>query len=214
MKVILLGPPGSGKGTVAERLCADYSLFHVSPGELLREEVQKLTTIGSQIKKMIDVGALVPPGLVVQMVKLVVSGHSDFLLDGFPRSVEQATLIADMDVDVVILLDVPKEEVIRRLKDRRVCTKGIHGYHLTHLPPKKVGICDVDGTPLIKRQDDDPRIISKRFKVYEQETKPVGDFYFKQKKLLRIDGVGSIDEVYARVKKSLGVVMPIVVKRK
>jgi adenylate kinase len=201
MKMILLGPPGSGKGTVSERLVKDFNLLHVSAGELLREEVQKGTTIGKEIKKFIEKGDLVPNQFVVQMVKLEVNGKNNYILDGFPRSVEQAHDIEDLKIDLVVYLAIEENEVVKRLSDRRTCKKGIHGYHLIYLPPKKEGICDVDGTKLIQRPDDNAVVIKERFKVYNKETAPVVEYYLKKGILVRVDATPLPEKVYEDVKK-------------
>ncbi len=203
MKIILLGPPGSGKGTVSDSLVKDYKLFHISAGELLREEVQKGTTIGRDIKKFIEKGDLVPNQFVVQMVKLEVEGKNNYILDGFPRSVEQAKDIEDLKVEMVLYLAIAEKDVIVRLSERRVCEKGIHGYHLKYLPPKKEGFCDVDGTKLIQRPDDKPIIIKERFKVYNKETAPVVDYYRKKGILFTVDATPAPDKVYEMVKKAV-----------
>jgi len=201
MKLILLGPPGSGKGTISERVEKDYKLYHLSAGALLREEVTKNTTIGKQIKQYIDRGELVPPEFVVQLVKLAVQHKNNYILDGFPRSIEQAEHIIDLKIDLVILLDISQDLVIQRFAGRRVCQTGEHGYHLQTLPPKTPGICDVDKTPLQQRQDDNPDIIKKRFQVYNNETKPLIDYYQKAHLLKKINANGTPDEVYQNVQK-------------
>lgn len=201
MKLIILGPPGSGKGTISELLCTKFRLFHISPGEILREEVKKETTIGREIKKYIDTGHLVPSQLVVEFVKLEIQRRKNYILDGFPRTVEQAEAIQDWNIDHVLYLDLDQEAVVRRLSGRRVCTKGIHNYHLTFLPPQNLGRCDIDGSPLLQREDDQPAVIKERFKVFTVETKPVITYY-KQKGLLRtIDASGTPEEVYAKILK-------------
>lgn len=204
MKIILLGPPGSGKGTVSERLAKEYNLFHISPGELLREEVNKKTAIGTEISKYINKGKLVPDKFVAEMVRLEVKNKKDYILDGFPRSLGQAEQIKDLGINKVILLDVAEEDVIERLSGRRVCAKGEHNFHLKYLPPKKKGFCDFDGTKLIQRKDDRPNVIKQRFKIYRRETEPVVK-YFKRKGILRtINAAQQPDEVYAEVKKVMG----------
>lgn len=203
MKLILLGPPGSGKGTVSERLEKDFRLLHVSAGELLREEVRKETPIGKDIKKYIEKGELVPNKFVVEMMKLEISSRNNYILDGFPRSVEQAKLIEDFKIDLVIYFEVPEEIVIERFAGRRTCSKGNHGYHLKYLPPKKKGICDVDGSPLVQRKDDKPKVIRERFKIYYKETKPLIEYYKKKGILKTVDGTPAPEEVYSNVKKLL-----------
>ncbi|MBU0470196.1 MAG: nucleoside monophosphate kinase [Nanoarchaeota archaeon] len=201
MKIILLGPPGSGKGTVSERLEKDFNLAHVSAGELLREEVKKDTAIGRDIKKFMEKGNLVPNRFVVEMVKLEVNGKDNYILDGFPRSVEQAKLIEGLGIDLVISLEVPEQIVIERFAGRRVCGTGEHGYHLKYLPPKKEGVCDYDGTKLVQRKDDNPEVIKERFRIYHAETQPLVDYYKKKGILKTVDGAPAPEVVYAAVKK-------------
>lgn len=201
MKIILLGPPGSGKGTVSEQLIKDFNLYHISAGELLREEVNKQTTIGKDIQKYIEKGRLVPNHLVVEMVKLEAAGKKNYILDGFPRSVEQAAAINNLKIDLVIYLEIAEKAVIERLSWRRICQRGDHGYHLKYLPPKKQGICDIDGTKLIQRADDNPTVIKERFKVYNKETKRVIEYYKKKGILVTVDATPAPENVYEMVKK-------------
>ncbi|MBU0457299.1 MAG: nucleoside monophosphate kinase [Nanoarchaeota archaeon] len=201
MKLILLGPPGSGKGTVSEKLEKDLNLLHISAGELLREEVQKKTTIGKDIKEYIDRGELVPNKFVVEMVKLEVKNKDNYILDGFPRSIEQAKEIEDLGITLVIYLEVPEKIVIERFAGRRVCKEGTHGYHIKYLPPKKEGICDQDGSPLVQRKDDKPEVIKERFRIYHQETQPLIDYYTKKSILKKVDGALAPEIVYTAVKK-------------
>ncbi|MBI2103220.1 nucleoside monophosphate kinase [Candidatus Woesearchaeota archaeon] len=203
MKLIILGPPGSGKGTVSERLEQEFGFLNVSAGELLRKEAAKKTVNALKIKRTIEAGKLVPNHIVVDMIKKHVKNKRKYLLDGFPRSREQAEAIEDLKIEKVLNLDVKEEVVIERLAGRRVCSQGHHGYHIKYLPPKKAGICDVDGSPLIQRKDDVPSIIKERFKIYHSETEPVAEYYRKKKILLTIDGSGSPEEVYRNVKKAL-----------
>lgn len=199
MKLILLGAPGSGKGTISEVLVNKLHLFHISPGELLREEVRKQTTIGTEIAKYIEKGELVPNKFVVEMVKLEIGKRKEFVLDGFPRSVEQAEEIKDLHVDAVISLEVPEEVVIERFSGRRTCPKCNTGYHLKYLPPKKEGICDKDGEKLIQRKDDNPETIKERFKIYHKETAPLVNYYAKKKMLHKVDASLAPDKVSAAV---------------
>lgn len=203
MKLIILGPPGSGKGTVSEQLEEEFGFLHVSAGELLRNEAKKKTAAAVKIKKTIEAGKLVPNILVIEMIKKHVKNKKKYLLDGFPRSLEQAQAIEDLKIEKVLYLAVPEQVVVERLSGRRVCTQGHHGYHVKYLPPKKTGICDVDGSPLIQRKDDTPSVITERFKIYHAETEPVAEYYRKKGILLTIDGSGSPQEVYTKVKKAL-----------
>ncbi|MBI2668323.1 nucleoside monophosphate kinase [Candidatus Woesearchaeota archaeon] len=201
MIIIIIGPPGSGKGTVSERLAKEFGFFHLSPGELLREEVKKATIIGKEIQRYIEKGQLVPTHFVAEMLKLELKGKKKVVLDGFPRSLEQAESIQEIKIDRVINLDVSEKQVIERFAGRRICSKGTHGYHLQYLPPKKPGVCDEDGTLLVQRQDDKPEVIKQRFNVYHQESRPVLKYY--QKKVQNVDAGKSPDEVYEQVKKIL-----------
>lgn len=203
MKIILLGPPGSGKGTVSERLEKDCGFFHLSAGELLREEVAKKTTIGKEIQSYINKGELAPSKFVVELVKLEVRKKDNYILDGFPRSLEQAKQIEGLKVDAVVLMDVSEEVVIERFAGRRICEKSGHGYHIKYLPPKKAGICDVDGSKLVQRADDKPEVIKKRFVVYHKETQPLINYYEKKKLLHRVDASKKPEDVYNEVKKAL-----------
>jgi len=196
LKIILLGPPGSGKGTVSERLEKVFNLLHVSAGELLREEVSKETTIGKEIKKYIEQGHLVPNQFVVEMIKLDVAEKEDYILDGFPRTVEQAESINDLAIDLVIYLDVPEDIVIERLSLRRMDPETGKIYHLKFIPPPE----DIKNR-LVQRKDDQEEVIKDRFKVYHQETEPLIEYYSNKKLLKRIDGSLPPEEVYQEVKK-------------
>ncbi len=208
MRLIIIGPPGSGKGTVAEKLEREFHLAHISPGELLREEVQQSTRLGQQIKKYINKGSLVPDQFVVEMVKLELGGKKNFILDGFPRTMAQAQAIQDIKVDAVIYLTLPLSKVIERLSGRRVCRAGHHNYHLNYLPPKKKGVCDIDTTPLIQRKDDTPSAVKERFRIYTHETKPVVHYYAQQEVLVTIDAAVAPEKVYSLVKKALKSLSP------
>lgn len=202
MKIILLGPPGSGKGTVSKNLVNDYHATHISPGEILREEVSKETTLGREIKKYIEKGHLVPNKLIVEIIKLEITRKKNFVLDGFPRSLDQAECIKDIPIDFVLYLDVPEKVVIERLSGRRTCAKN-HGYHIKYLQPKKEGICDIDGLPLSKRKDDLPNVIKERFLVYNKNTAPLVEYYKKKDLLIKINASSTPEIVYAEVKKAL-----------
>jgi adenylate kinase len=203
MKLLLLGPPGSGKGTIAERLEKEFHWKHISAGELLREEVAKGTTIGKDIQKVLEQGRLVPNELVNEIVRLEIQGRKHYILDGFPRSLEQAKHIQDITIDLALDVEVSEKEVIARLAGRRICAQGKHSYHFQYRPPKKAGICDYDKSRLIRRKDDRPATIKKRFVVYRKETEPVIRYYQRKGLLQRIDGKGSPEEVYRNVKRIL-----------
>ena len=203
MRLIIIGPPGSGKGTVAEKLERKFHLAHISPGELLREEVQQGTRLGQEIRKYINKGSLVPDQFVVEMVKLELGQKKNFILDGFPRTMAQARAIQHINVDTVIYLTLTLSKVVERLSGRRVCRAGHHNYHLKYLPPKKKGICDVDATPLVQRNDDTPSAVKERFRIYNDETRPVIQYYTQKKILITIDAALAPEKVYSLVKKAL-----------
>ena len=192
--VILLGAPGSGKGTVAARLAAENAnLKHVSSGDLLRGAVAKGTPAGVEAKKYMEAGQLVPDALIAQMIKDVIaetSGDVTMLLDGFPRNVEQADILAATGAKIrsAVLLDVPDSIIQDRIAGRRTCPKCKAGYHARDLPPKVEGICDKCGTALVIRKDDNPETVRDRLVVYHRQTEPL-IAYYREKGLLRtIDG--------------------------
>ncbi|HLD80188.1 MAG TPA: nucleoside monophosphate kinase [Candidatus Nanoarchaeia archaeon] len=196
MKLIVLGPPGSGKGTISERLAKDFHLFHISVGDFLRKEAKQKTALGKKISNYINKGDLVPAKLAVDLAKRTVGKRKNFIFDGFPRSIDQTKLIEDLSIDLVIYLDVPEKEVIKRLSGRRIDPVTGKTYHLQYLPPPKNIM-----KRLVPRKDDTPKVIKERFKVYHQETEPVIKYYQKKGILSKIDGMGSPEEVYGGVKK-------------
>ncbi|MGH2876035.1 MAG: adenylate kinase, partial [Solirubrobacteraceae bacterium] len=185
LNLILFGPPGAGKGTQAERLRNDFQLPFISTGDMLRANVSQETELGKQAKGYMDAGDLVPDALIVAMAGQRLSeddAQDGFILDGFPRTVEQAKALERQlselgrRVTAALLIDVPDEEVIRRLSGRRVCVKAGHNYHVEFDPPKHEGICDQDGSRLVQRDDDQPQVISNRLKVYHEKTQPLVDY--------------------------------------
>lgn len=185
MKIVLLGPPGSGKGTIAESL-TDYfpNLVSISAGALLREEVQKGTTIGKEVANILGKGELVPTHFVAELIKLTVSSKDDYILDGFPRSLEQAKLIEDLPIDLVLYLDVPKEAILERFSGRRVDPVTKKSYHLKYIPPP-----DEIKDRLIQRDDDKPEVVERRFEVYDELTHPLVEFYEKKGILVKINAL-------------------------
>ena len=192
--VILLGAPGSGKGTIAGRLASeDANLKHVSSGDLLRGAVAKGTPAGVEAKGYMDKGNLVPDALIAQMIKDVIAettGDVTMLLDGFPRNVAQAEILEQTGAPIksVVLVDVPDEIIADRIAGRRTCPKCKAGYHVRNLPPKVEGVCDKCGEKLVIRKDDNPDTVKDRLVVYHRETEPLIAFYEKKGLLRKIDG--------------------------
>ena len=203
MNIILLGPPGAGKGTVSEKLVKEFGFVHISPGEIFREEVRKKTELGKKLKEYIERGNLVPDTFTDEVVKLEMQGKKNLLLDGYPRVVSQAkTLETFCKIDKVIYLHLTETEAVKRFSGRRVCANN-HVFHLQVIPPKKKGVCDYDHLPLIQRVDDQPKIVKQRFRVYQEKTAPVAEYYQKKGILQQVDASGSPEKVYFLVRKVL-----------
>lgn len=205
--VILLGAPGSGKGTVAGKLAADSaSLKHVSSGDLLRGAVAKGTEAGLEAKGYMEGGKLVPDALIARMIKDVVAettGDVTMLLDGFPRNLAQAKILEEMGAPVksAVLIDVPDEIIQDRIAGRRTCPKCKAGYHVKNLPPKVEGVCDACGAELVIRKDDNPDTVKDRLVVYHSETEPLIEFYKGKGILKTVDGLSGIESVAAEFLK-------------
>ena len=213
LNLILLGPPGAGKGTQADRLREDFGLLHISTGDILRAEVAGGTELGMQAKGYIDVGELVPDEVIVEMITQRIDGgdaRDGFLLDGFPRNEQQADALCQALEDLerrltaALLIDVPDDELVRRLAGRRVCVKNPgHIYHVEFDPPKHEGVCDQDGSRLIQRDDDKEETIRRRLDVYHAQTEPLIDRYDRDGLLRRFDGTREPDEVHARLRATV-----------
>jgi adenylate kinase len=213
MNLILLGPPGAGKGTQAERLREDFGLPHVSTGDMLRAEVAAGSDLGNEAKRFMDAGDLVPDEVIIGMITKRV-GESDardgFLLDGFPRNAEQADALAkaleqlERGLTAALLIAVPDDELVRRLAGRRVCVKNpSHIYHVEFDPPKHEDVCDQDGSRLMQRDDDKEETIRHRLAVYHSQTEPLIDHYDAIGMLRRFDGTRDPDEVHDRIRATL-----------
>jgi adenylate kinase len=212
LNLILFGPPGAGKGTQAERLVDDFDLPYFATGDILREAVQEETELGKKAKEYMDRGDLVPDELIIDVVSERIESseaQDGFLLDGFPRNVEQAEALENelrdlgRDLTAALLIEVPDEEVIRRLSGRRVCVKNGHLYHVEFDPPKREGVCDQDGSKLIQRDDDHPDTVKHRLEVYREQTSPLGEFYDERGLLRRFDGARSTSEVHDHIRATL-----------
>jgi adenylate kinase len=212
MLIILLGPPGAGKGTQAERIVDDYELTYVSTGDILRAAVKEQTNLGRKAKEYMEQGKLVPDELVVAIVKERLEEpdcSEGALLDGFPRTVaqaeflEQALLESGKRLDAVISIDVEQEELIERLTGRRVCSECGASFHIKFKPPSVRNVCDNCGSDLYQRDDDTYETVKERLDVYEEQTKPLINFYDKREILFPVDGNKQIEEVYEQVSSIL-----------
>jgi adenylate kinase len=212
LNLVLLGPPGSGKGTQGERLRDDLQLPYYATGDILRAAVREETELGRTAKEYMDRGDLVPDEVIVGVIAERIDSEEaadGFILDGFPRTVPQAEALdaklAELgrSVSTVLLIDVSDDEVVRRLGGRRTCVEGGHVFHVEFNPPKQQGICDLDGSELIVRDDDKPEVIRKRLDTYHAKTEPLVDHYDHQSLLRRIEGAAQPDEVAEEVRRTL-----------
>ena len=209
MKIILLGAPGAGKGTQAERISRQYNIPTLSTGEILRSQVRGGTELGLQAKEYMDKGELVPDALVVGMVAAFLSSEENkngYILDGFPRSIPQAEALDQMGItiDKVLSIEVADETIVERMSGRRVCPKCGASYHVKYNPPKAEGVCDECGADLIIRADDNEATVKERLNVYHKQTEPLKDFYAKKGNLVTVQGCEKVDDTTALVFKVLG----------
>ena len=211
LNIILLGPPGAGKGTQAERLREDFPLAYIATGDMLREARSNGSELGQQAQEFMDRGDLVPDEVVIGIALERLSAddaRDGFLLDGFPRTVPQADALAAEMADLgrritaVLLVEVPDEEIVKRISGRRVSKAG-RTYHVDYDPPKHKGRCDVDGTQLLQREDDEPGVVKARLAKYHEATSPLIDYYERQGLLRRFDGSRSPVEVHDHIRATL-----------
>jgi len=212
LRLILLGPPGAGKGTQAASIIAKYQIPHISTGDILRKNISEGTELGKKAKEYMDKGLLVPDDLVVALVENRLTEEDckeGFLLDGFPRTVAQADALGNAldklgySLDKVINIDVNKEELVERAVGRRVCKACGATFHIKFNPPKVDGVCDVCGGELLQRKDDTVETVSKRIEVYSHQTQPLINYYENKGILINIDGKQDIDKVFLDIVSAL-----------
>lgn len=204
MRLILLGPPGAGKGTQAKRVIEEFDIPHISTGDIFRKNIKEKTELGQKVEGLLAEGKLVPDELTIEIVWDRLDQEdckNGFLLDGFPRTIPQAEALDEglakrgLKLDRVLNIDVDKDSLVKRLSERRVCPNCGASYHIDNNPPKVEGICDVCQTPVIQREDDKEQTVLDRIKVYDSQTKPLVDFYNKQDLVFTVDGTLPIDEI-------------------
>ena len=205
MKIIMLGAPGAGKGTQAQMIADKFNIPHNSTGDIFRANIKNGTELGKKAKEFMDKGLLVPDELTVQLLLDRVANEdckNGYVLDGFPRTIPQAdvldselTKLGDK-VDFAVNVDVPDENIVRRMSGRRACLKCGATYHIEHIPPKTEGICDKCGSELVQREDDKPETVQNRLSVYHEQTQPLIDYYDKKNILKTVDGTKDMQEVF------------------
>ena len=213
MKIIMLGAPGAGKGTQAKMIADKYGVPHISTGDIFRANIKNGTELGMEAKKYMDQGLLVPDELTVRILLDRVAQDdckNGYVLDGFPRTIPQAevldselTKLGD-HIDYAINVDVPDENIVKRMSGRRACLTCGATYHIEHVPPKKEGICDVCGSELVLRDDDKPETVKNRLNVYHEQTQPLIDFYTEKGVLKTVDGTVPMEEGFAAITAILG----------
>ena len=213
MKIIMLGAPGAGKGTQAKMIADKYGVPHISTGDIFRANIKNGTELGMEAKKYMDQGLLVPDELTGRILLDRVAQDdckNGYVLDGFPRTIPQAevldselTKLGD-HIDYAINVDVPDENIVKRMSGRRACLTCGATYHIEHVPPKKEGICDVCGSELVLRDDDKPETVKNRLNVYHEQTQPLIDFYTEKGVLKTVDGTVPMEEVFAAITAILG----------
>ena len=213
MKIIMWGAPGAGKGTQAKMIADKYQIPHISTGDIFRANIKNGTELGKEAKKYMDQGLLVPDELTVKILLDRVAQPdcaNGYVLDGFPRTIPQAEVLdkalteLNDKIDYAINVDVPDENIVKRMSGRRACVACGATYHIEHIPPKKEGVCDKCGEPLILRDDDKPETVLNRLKVYHDQTQPLIDFYTGKGVLKSVDGTVDMQDVFASIVAILG----------
>lgn len=213
MKIIMLGAPGAGKGTQAKMIADQYGIPHISTGDIFRVNIKEQTELGMEAKKYMDQGALVPDELTVKILLDRVAKDDcklGYVLDGFPRTIPQAEVLdkavneLNETIDYAINVEVPDENIIKRMSGRRACLACGATYHVEHVPPNNEGICDRCGKELVLRGDDQPETVKKRLEVYHAQTQPLIEYYNKKNILKEVDGTKDMKVVFADIVKILG----------
>ena len=208
MKIIMLGAPGAGKGTQAKKLAEQYGIPHISTGDIFRANIKNNTELGQKAKVYMDQGLLVPDELVVDLVVDRFKNpdcEKGYVLDGFPRTIPQAEALDEAltkngdAIEYAIDVDVPDEDIIKRMSGRRACVNCGATYHIVNIPPKKEGICDVCNNSLVLRDDDQPETVKKRLAVYHEQTQPLIDYYRNKGILKTVDGTKKMDETFDEI---------------
>ena len=206
MNIVLLGPPGIGKGTVAVKLSKKLSIPHIATGDMLRENVAEKTRLGLKAKSFMDKGLLVPDNIVIEMIKERMKKDdckNGFILDGFPRTINQAEEIKDTKIDKVVNMQASDGVIVERLSRRRVCRKCDFIYHLDFIKPNREGFCDKCSGQLYQREDDKPKAIKERLKVYKEKTEPLINYYQEKGIIADVDGSGTPDDEFKAVLKAV-----------
>ena len=213
MKIIMLGAPGAGKGTQAEKICAKYNIPHISTGDIFRANIKNNTELGQKAKSYMDQGLLVPDELTCDLVVDRIQqedAREGYVLDGFPRTIPQAECLTEAlnklgsKIDYAIDVDVPDDNIVKRMGGRRACVKCGATYHVVFAAPKAEGVCDTCGDKLVLRDDDKPETVQKRLNVYHEQTQPLIDYYTEAGILKEVDGTIDINDVFAEIVKILG----------